>query len=224
MRLSQALVHFVIDRAKLFTDHRISGLPIRAKYKHFRTIWEDTFDNDAWSRYFVKLLSRLVCQLTISLHTFLFMTFHITRPWRNTKILRLWKFFSSTRGNSRFKHGSVNCPQYLCLFHINFECSPSIHDPIKMLVLPNRLLCWVISTSDQDFVSFQPIFISSSYTDKNNPFHRVRLSIPNWKPSPNHYVMLWVWHWGHVQKKKNRHNLCATNGCVKIWPLQMAVL
>ena len=39
----QAFVHkpwsiFVIDRASLFTDHRISGRPIRAKYKHFRTI------------------------------------------------------------------------------------------------------------------------------------------------------------------------------------------
>ena len=34
----QALVHFVIDRASLFADHRISGRPIRAKYKHFRTI------------------------------------------------------------------------------------------------------------------------------------------------------------------------------------------
>ena len=36
--LSQALVHFVIDRASLFTDHRRSGLPIRAKYKYFTTI------------------------------------------------------------------------------------------------------------------------------------------------------------------------------------------
>ena len=41
-RLSQVLVHFVMDRASLFTDHRMSGLPIRAKYKHFRTIWEHT--------------------------------------------------------------------------------------------------------------------------------------------------------------------------------------
>ena len=24
-----------------------------------------------------------------------------------------------------------NCPQYLCLFHIVFECIPSIHDPRK---------------------------------------------------------------------------------------------
>ena len=42
--LSQALVHFVMDRASLFTDHRISGRPIRAKYKHCRTICEHTSD------------------------------------------------------------------------------------------------------------------------------------------------------------------------------------
>ena len=33
-----ALVNFVMDRARLLTDHRLSGLPIRAKYKHFRKI------------------------------------------------------------------------------------------------------------------------------------------------------------------------------------------
>ena len=33
-----------------------------------------------------------------------------------------------------------NCPQYLCLFGSVVECSPRIHDPGKMLVLPNRLL------------------------------------------------------------------------------------
>ena len=44
-RLSQALVHFVIDRASLFTDHRISSLTIRGKYKNLRIIWEHTYDN-----------------------------------------------------------------------------------------------------------------------------------------------------------------------------------
>ena len=34
-----------------------------------------------------------------------------------------------------------NCLQYLCLFHIVFECNPNKHDQGKMLVLPNRLLC-----------------------------------------------------------------------------------
>ena len=44
-RLSHALVHFVTPRASLFTDHKISGLPIRAKYRHFKTICGQTFDN-----------------------------------------------------------------------------------------------------------------------------------------------------------------------------------
>ena len=34
--------HFEIDRA---SDHRMSGLPIRAKYKHFKTICEETCEN-----------------------------------------------------------------------------------------------------------------------------------------------------------------------------------
>ena len=36
---------FVTSRASLSTDHRMSGLPMRAKYRHFRTICEQTFDN-----------------------------------------------------------------------------------------------------------------------------------------------------------------------------------
>ena len=44
-RLSHALVRFVMARASWFTDHKISGRPILAKYKHFRTIWEHVFDN-----------------------------------------------------------------------------------------------------------------------------------------------------------------------------------
>ena len=40
--LSQALLHLVKALAKQFTDHEMSGLPMRAKYKHFRTIFEST--------------------------------------------------------------------------------------------------------------------------------------------------------------------------------------
>ena len=36
-RLSQALVHFVTALASLLTDQRMSGLPTRARYKHFKT-------------------------------------------------------------------------------------------------------------------------------------------------------------------------------------------
>ena len=78
-----------------------------------------------------------------------------------------------------------NCPQYFCLFHIVFECSPSIHDPGKMLVLPNRLLCWVLYTSDQDFVSFQPILWHPHTQIRKTLFTMNEETFPIWKHSPN---------------------------------------
>ena len=44
-RLSHALVRFVTERANLFISNKISSLTIRAKYRHFRTICEQTVDN-----------------------------------------------------------------------------------------------------------------------------------------------------------------------------------
>ena len=43
--LVQTFVHFVSARASLFSDLKISGLPIRAKYRHFRNLCEQTVDN-----------------------------------------------------------------------------------------------------------------------------------------------------------------------------------
>ena len=54
-----------------------------------------------------------------------------------------------------------------------------------MLVLPNRLHCSVVSTSDQCFVSFQPILCHPHTRIRITQFHGVRTSSPNWKPSPN---------------------------------------
>ena len=65
-----------------------------------------------------------------------------------------------------------NCPQYLGLLRIDVECSPSIHDQGKMLVLPNRLLCWVLPTWGSRFCFFPVNFTSATYIDKNNPFSR----------------------------------------------------
>ena len=78
-----------------------------------------------------------------------------------------------------------NCPQYLCWLHIVVECSPSIHDPGKMLVLPNQLLYWVLSTSDQDFVSFQPILCHPHSQIRITLFHDEQRDIPvrNFSPS-----------------------------------------
>ena len=44
-RLPQVCVHLMTARASLLTDHRMSGLPFRAKYKHVKTICHHTFDN-----------------------------------------------------------------------------------------------------------------------------------------------------------------------------------
>ena len=42
---SHALVHSVTARASLFTNHEMSGLPIRAKCRHFRTNCQQAVDN-----------------------------------------------------------------------------------------------------------------------------------------------------------------------------------
>ena len=89
-RLSQALVHLVIARTSLFTDHKISGPLIWAKYKHFKTISEQTADNSptdfifflfkwmvihAWCCDFVLLSSCFTRRFKISFHAFLCVTF-----------------------------------------------------------------------------------------------------------------------------------------------------
>ena len=95
---------------------------------------------DAWSRYFVELLSRLVRQLTISFHTLLCMTSHVCH-----KTMKKYEDFEgmviSLLHPLKFAIQTwfCNCPQYFGLLRIDVECIPSIHDPRKMLVLPNRL-------------------------------------------------------------------------------------
>ena len=79
-----------------------------------------------------------------------------------------------------------NCQQYLCLFRIFVECIPSIHDTRKMLVLPNQLLYWVLSTSDQYCVSFQPILCHPHTQIRIILFHDERRDIPNLEFSPIH--------------------------------------
>ena len=65
-----------------------------------------------------------------------------------------------------------NCPQYLCLLGIVVECIPSIHDPGKMLVLPNQLSLLSNFHIGSRCCFFPANFISSTYTDKNNPSSR----------------------------------------------------
>ena len=143
---------------------------------------------DAWSRYFVQLLSRLVCQLTISFHTLLRMTFHVVGSRRNTTkkytdspsmvIFQLLprKFVTQT--------WFCDCQQYLCLFHIVFECSPSIHDPRKMLVLPNQLLCLSSFPHRINVLFFQPILCLPHTQIRIILFTMYKETLPIWNFFP----------------------------------------
>ena len=44
-RLSRACVDLLTDRESLFTDHKMSGLPVRARFKHLKTICAHTCDS-----------------------------------------------------------------------------------------------------------------------------------------------------------------------------------
>ena len=151
--------------------HRISSLPILAKYKHFRAIWEHTFTILQqisflllWSgghRCMELILCRVVESSCLPTHNIVPHT--SLHDQRYQKTMKKYEDFEgmviSLLSPRKFaiRTWFCNCPQSLCLFGIVFGCSPSLRDPGKMLVLPNRLLYWVLSTSDQDFVSFQPI-------------------------------------------------------------------
>ena len=112
---------------------------------------------DTWSKHMIELLSRLVCQLTISFHTLLCMTSHVIRPWRNTKILREWKFFCSSRWNSRFEHGSVIVHNIFAYFTLSLSAA-------HVYMIKER--CWF--SQIDSFVEYFPhrikiLFLSSQF-------------------------------------------------------------
>ena len=185
-RRSRALVHCVIARASL-TDRTLSG-PMRAKYKHFRTMWALLtilprismlwMDVKAWSGDFVQLLRFLKKKIAV-FHTLFRMTFHIIGPRRNLRSSQTWKFFCSPAeilDSSMVLH---------CQQHPGLSANPSRHYQGMMLVLPSQLVYWVLSTSDQYFVSFQPILCHPRAQIRISPSLGARISIPNWELFPS---------------------------------------
>ena len=116
----------------------------------------------------------LIRKFGIYFHTFLCMTFHITGPCRRCLhhvslkrvvfLVLLRRYWIQTY--------FWNCRQHLCSFRTLVECNPNKHGQGMMLVLPNRLLCWVLFHIGSRFCFFLANFMSSTYTDKNNPFSR----------------------------------------------------
>ena len=183
-----------MDRASLFTDHRTSGLPIRPKYEHFRTIWEHTCDNSPtdfissslkWWSSMHGVDTLYSCWVVLfadsqyrSTHFFAW-PLHIIRPWRNTKILRVWKLFYSSPLKFSMRTWFCNCPQYLCSFHIVFESRKDVGSPKSTSLLRSfhigSLFCFF----------FQPILCHPHTQIRKILFDGVRLDIPNLELSPN---------------------------------------
>ena len=65
-----------------------------------------------------------------------------------------------------------NCQQYLCLFHTVFEYTPDIHDRRMMWVLPRSTSLFRTFHIGLIFCFLRANLMSSTYTDKNNPFWR----------------------------------------------------
>ena len=141
----------------------------------------------AWNWSFV--VNRFVRQLliSISLHTFLWMTFHITKPWRNTKILREWKFFCSFRWSSRFEHGPVIINDILAYFILPLSTS-QIYISSKDVGSPKSTsLFSTFHNGLKNLVSFQPVWCDPHTEIRIILFRGVRISIPNWKTFSHSY-------------------------------------
>ena len=100
------------------------------------------------------------------------MTFHIIRQWRNTNILRVWKFFNSLRGNQWFKNGSVIVHNIFVHFMLSLSAA-------QACMIQER--CWF---SQIEFFTeyfphrinvlccFPAIMMTFTYTKENNHFSR----------------------------------------------------
>ena len=126
----------------------------------------------AWSRYFVELLSRLVCQLTISFQTFLDLPFRRTTkkyedfPRMVIIQFRLRKFWIQ-------KHGSVIVHNIFAYLALSLSTS-------QVYMVKNDVVCpkatSLLSTFHigSIFCFFPANLMSSTNTDKNNPFSRCK--------------------------------------------------
>ena len=168
-RLSEALVHFVMDRESLFTDHRTSGRSILSKYKRFRTIWEHVFDNSPTD--FVSSSSKWWSSMhgvnTLwSCWVVLFANSHIVPhislhdpPCHTT--MKKYEYFErmviSLLRNSRFKHGSVIVHNMFAYFALTLSAS-------QVYMIKER--CWL--SQIDSFVEYFPhrikiLFLSSLF-------------------------------------------------------------
>ena len=82
------------------------------------------------------------------------------------------KLFCSSRGNSWFKHGSVIVNNISAYFTLSLSAAQVFMIKERCWFSPYQLLYWVLSHIGSRFCFFPANFMSSTYTDENNPFSR----------------------------------------------------
>ena len=172
------------------------GLPIRAKYKHFKTKCEHTFflmilqliqAAPFWIRWLskqglVQLLCLFDCQFAVSLNGI----FEHVLPCRGATQPSLREVFSHPGSFSiapaemRDSNISLYCSIWFHSFRIHVESIPNIHGQEMMLVLPDQLASSISSTWDSNSALFPAILKSSTNTDKNNPSVQISFTKEHW--------------------------------------------
>ena len=108
------LVHWVTARASLFTDHKISGLPMRAKY---RLLFENNLGANFWrfsnrSPVLLKLMVVNAQGCDFSLHD---LPYHRTMKRCSRQVYLYLVAFLKIQQRFWIETYFYNCPQYLCL-------------------------------------------------------------------------------------------------------------
>ena len=122
-------------------------------------------------------LSRLVCFLKISFHTFLGMSPPYYRTTKKHENSRSMEVFSIPPAELLDSNMVLQLSTMFWSFRNVQRCTPRKHDQEKMLVLPSQLLCSVLSTTDQCFVSFHRIQCHPHAKMRTTLFHGTRKSI-----------------------------------------------
>ena len=142
------------------------GLPTRAKFQHFRTIWEHTFDDSPtdFISSSLKWWASRHCWVLLFANSQYRSTHFLAWPSMSVgheEILRFPELnnFPLLLRNFRIQTWFCNRQQYLCLFHIVFECT---RFSISRKDVGSPKSTSVLST-------FHIGLMSSTYTDKNNP-------------------------------------------------------
>ena len=175
-RLSQASVHFVIDRASLFTDHKIIEYQVSQCEPH-TSISErfvsklqtnisltDSFSSSdwLWSMHGVATLYNCwVFFYSQVRNIFPHISLRDLPCHRTKKILflhqvflKLWSVvFLWLQQKSWFRTYLCSSPQYPYLFDTLFECNPNTHVQAMVLVLPNQRLSKAFPKSVLCFLS-----------------------------------------------------------------------